>query len=111
MHKATRVSLDNVAVNEIYHLCISMRFRRSQHDVKVERGADVSSDHHPLIAKLKLKLKKIWKEILTNRKRYNVSLTMDVVTQEYYKINLINRFNVLPDLQEEDTHIHDMWQR
>ena len=36
---------------------------------------------------------------------------MYVVTQEYYKINLINRFNVLPDLQEEDTHIHDMWQR
>ena len=59
MHKATRVSLDNVAVNEIYHLCISKRFRRSQHNVKVERGADVSSDHHRLIAKLKLKLKKI----------------------------------------------------
>jgi len=61
-HKVTWVSPDYVTENQIDHLCISKRFRRSLQDVKVWRGADVASDHHLLIAKLELqlKLKKNW---------------------------------------------------
>jgi len=47
-----------------------------------------------LTAKLKLKLKRNWKETSTNRIRYTVSLTRDTQTQENYKLNLSNRFNI-----------------
>ncbi|KAH3825237.1 hypothetical protein DPMN_127111 [Dreissena polymorpha] len=35
-----------------------MKFRRSLQDVRVKRGADVVADHHLLVARLNLKLKK-----------------------------------------------------
>ena len=31
-------------------------------------------------------------------------------TQEGYKLNLSDRFNVLQDVHEEDVNIEDMWQ-
>ena len=111
IHKATLVSPDHVTENQIDHLCIYKKFRRSLQDVKVRRWADpVASNHYLLTAKLKLKLKRNWKETSTNRIRYTVSLTRDTQTQENYKLNLSNRFNILQDLQEKDTNIEDMWQ-
>ena len=55
-HKITWVSLDHSTENQIDHICISMRLRRSQRDVRVYRGADVASDHYLVVAKLRLKL-------------------------------------------------------
>ena len=46
IHKATWVSPDHVTTNQIDHICISKKFRRSLLDVRVKRGADVASDHH-----------------------------------------------------------------
>ena len=43
VHKVTRVSLDNWTENQIDHICVSFRFRRSMLDVRVKRGADVAS--------------------------------------------------------------------
>ena len=54
IHKATWISPDGQTENQIDHFCISRKFRRSLEDVRVLRGADVGSDHHLLIAKLKL---------------------------------------------------------
>ena len=56
IHKATWVSPDHKTENQIDHICISKKFRRSLQDVRVKRGADVASDHHLLTARLKLKL-------------------------------------------------------
>ena len=39
-HKATWVSPDSVTENQIDHVCISRKFRRSLQDVRVKRGAD-----------------------------------------------------------------------
>ncbi len=58
IHKATWVSPDHVTENQIDHFCISKKFRRSLQDVRVKRGADAASDHHLLMATLKLKLKR-----------------------------------------------------
>lgn len=46
--KATWVSLDHITENQIDHICINKKFRRTLQDV---RGADVVSDHHLLTAK------------------------------------------------------------
>ncbi len=58
IHKATWVSPDHTTENQIDHICISKKFRRSLQDVRVRRGADVASDHHLLTLRIKLKLKK-----------------------------------------------------
>ena len=42
--------------------------------MKVKRGADVASDHHLLITRLKMRLKKNWMEKATDRKKYQLNL-------------------------------------
>ena len=46
IHKATWVSPDHRRENQIDHIRISQKFRRSVQDVRVHRGADAASDHH-----------------------------------------------------------------
>ncbi len=63
IHKSTCVSPDGVTENQIDHICISKKFRRSLQDVRVRRGADVGSDHHLVVASMQLKLKRTgWKQ-------------------------------------------------
>ena len=57
IHKATWISPNHITENQIDHICISRKFRRSWQDVRVMRGADVSSDHHLLMTTVKLRLK------------------------------------------------------
>lgn len=45
IHKTTWVSPDHVTENQIDHICICKKFRRSMEDVRVRRGADAASDH------------------------------------------------------------------
>lgn len=56
IHKATWVSLDYVTDNQIDDFYISKKFRRTLQDVQVKRGVDVASDHHLVLATLKLHL-------------------------------------------------------
>ena len=57
IHKATLVAPDHRTENQIDHMCIRQKFRRSMQDVRVHRGADAASDHHLVLTNLKLKLK------------------------------------------------------
>ena len=57
-HLETWVSPYLKTENKIDHICISRKFRRSLQEVRVKRGADAASDHHLLVANIKLKLKK-----------------------------------------------------
>ena len=57
VHKTTWVSPDNKAVNQIDHICIASKLRRSLLDVRVKRGEDVTSGHHLLVGRSRLKLK------------------------------------------------------
>ncbi|CAH8546600.1 unnamed protein product [Schistosoma margrebowiei] len=61
IHKTTWTSPNHTTQNQIDHICINKTFRRTIEDVRTKRGADIASDHHLLIAKMKLKLKKHWK--------------------------------------------------
>ena len=54
-HKVTWVSPDQKTENQIDHVAISKKFRRSLTDVRSKRGADVGSDHHLVVAEFKLK--------------------------------------------------------
>ena len=110
IHKATWVSPDMRTMNQIDHVCICKKFRRSLQDVRVKRGADVASDHHLLVAKMKLKLKRHYTEQTANRTRYNTSLLKDQAKKEEFKISLSNKFQALSEILEDET-TEGKWQR
>jgi len=56
VHKETWLSFDHITENQIDHMCISQKVRRSLLDVRVKRGADAASDHHLIVARVRLKL-------------------------------------------------------
>ena len=107
IHKATWVSPDGFTENQIDHFCISKRFRRSLEDLKVKRGADVGSDHHLLLAKVKLHLKQHSNRTGTKR-RYQVSL-LEGDKKEEFQLQLRNRYSVLAELRE-DQDVEAQWQ-
>lgn len=110
IHKATWVSPDRQTENQIDHVCIVRTFRRSLRDVRVRRGADVASDHHLLVAWMKLKLKRNWTGGSNQRHRYNNTALRENNKQEKFKITLSNKFQVLEEMLEEET-IEDRWKR
>ena len=77
IHTATWKSPDQRTFNQIDHICISKRSRRSLLDVKVQRGADVQSDHYLLTSKVQLKLKKLDK-VSNPRKKYNITYLQNI---------------------------------
>ena len=58
IHQATWISTVYAAENNVDHICINKRFQRTMEDVRRRRGADIASDHHLVVAKIKLKLRK-----------------------------------------------------
>ncbi|XP_076452167.1 uncharacterized protein LOC143287768 [Babylonia areolata] len=110
VHKATWVSPDLVTENQIDHICMAKRFRRSLQDVRVTRGTDVTSDHHLLVARLKLKLKKNWIEATTKRQKFSITLLKDSKAREEFRASL-TKHQVLQELLEEEADIENQWQK
>ena len=109
IHKATWISPNHVTENQIDHICISRRFRRSWQDVRVMRGADMSSDHHLLMTTVRLHLKRFTTAYST-RTKYNAGLLRDKDTQAAFQISLSNRFQPLQELIEDDeTDFETQW--
>ena len=103
------MSLDNHTENQIDHICISKTFRTSLQDVRSYRGADVGSDHHLVIGKVQLKLKR-QRRFTGQRARYNVSLLKDKDCKEQFNITLKNRFQVLEQDLEVDGNVEGNWE-
>jgi len=55
-HKVTWVSLNHKTENQIDHVAVGRQWRRSLLDVRNNRGADIGSDHHLVVANFKLKI-------------------------------------------------------
>ena len=59
IHKLTWKSPDGRTSNQIDHIIINEKWRRSLQDVRVCRGADIYSDHYLVTARVKFKLHKV----------------------------------------------------
>lgn len=70
-------------------------------DVRVMRGAYVKSDHHLVIAKVKLKLCRNTKPSAKLRKMYDVSKLKDPRVCKGFQLEIRNRFQQLSD-EEND---------
>ena len=91
--------------NQIDYILCSQRWRSSIQSVKTRPGANCGSDHQLLIAKFRLKLKKVGK--YTRELRYDLNqIPYDyivVVTNRFTGLDLVDR---LPEeLWKEDCNI------
>ena len=100
-NKRTWRSPDGVFVNQIDHLAFSRRWKSSLQDVHVLRGADVGSDHHLLMANVKLKIAKVRKG-KSGRVRFEVSKLKLLEVRSAFKLALHNRFDGLKQLRGEE---------
>ncbi|VDO55542.1 unnamed protein product, partial [Schistosoma margrebowiei] len=92
--------------NENGEICKSM----TMEDVRTRRGADVASNHHLVVANLKLKLKKNWTSGQTALQRFNTAFLRDTDKLNEFKVALNNRFQALQDLwKKEETSMEDNW--
>ena len=110
IHKVTWVSPDHKTENQIDHICISQKFRRAWKDVRVMRGADISSDHHLVATTVTLRLKK-YNTTSATRTKYNVGLLRDEEVQAAFKTSMRNRYQVLQELMDEEVDIESHWEQ
>ena len=61
IQKTTWVSPGLQRENQIDHMCIGKSFRRTLQDMRVRQGAGGALDHHLLVVRLQLKLRRNWK--------------------------------------------------
>lgn len=88
VHKVTWVSPDGITENQIDHITISRKWRGSLLDVRNKRGADVGSDHHLVIATIRIKIAAIKKNTQTSQKRYNVDKLKDSTVANSFTLEL-----------------------
>ena len=106
VHKANWVSPDGRTENQIDHFTISKKFRRSLQDVRGMRGADIGSDHHLLVGKVKIKLKRYGNSFCKEGKRV---LLQDPQKRQEFHLELKNRFELLGTLEHVD--VDGQWEK
>ena len=97
-HKVTWISSDHETQNQIDHIIVSRRFRKSLEDVGNKRG--IGSDHHLIVAKFKIKIKAKQNKYEKTDRRYDVAELRNKEMGEEFNLRLRNRFS---NLTEETT--------
>ena len=101
IHKVTWNSPDGVTQNQIDHITINSKFRRSVIDVRAYRAADVESDHNLVVAKVKLKLASVGKK-KEKRRRFDYRKLEKKEVKQKFTIELKNRFSCLQVDEPDD---------
>ena len=96
IHKLTWHSPNGRDRNQIDHFMINGTWRRSLCDVKVKRGADIGSDHHMVVAEVRIKLRKAGGRRTGNQRIYVEKLQVPEVRNTFV-LHLRNKFQILPD--------------
>ena len=107
-HTATWVSPDHQTENQIDHVAVRQRWRRSLQDVRVKRSADIGSDHHLVVAKLKMKLS-ARKKPPNSRIKFDVRRLKARETREAFQLSLHNRFAALATEEGEEETVEKTW--
>ena len=71
-HKVTWRSPHGMVENQIDHVTINRKWRSSLQDVRVNRGADVGSDNHLVVADIKINVL-AEKKVMPTRSRYDTN--------------------------------------
>ena len=113
IHKLPWCSPNGRDKNQIDHLTINGTWRRSLQDVRVRRGADVSSDHHLVTANLKLKLRRNGPD-KARQQWPDVRKLKEPRVKSTFILQLKNKFQALADAEEHTppstNGINTMWE-
>ena len=103
IHKLTWISPDGNVKNHIDHVLINGSWKHSLHNVTVKRGADVGSDHHLLLATIKLQLHVRRNPTKTEEKgqRYNTAKLRNQEVSKNFSIAVKNKYEALSNVDEE----------
>ena len=104
IHKLSWRSPDGNTVNQIDDVIVNKKWQRSLLDVKVHRGPDIGSDHHLLIAKIRLKLRAT-PTIKQRHRGFDVNRLRAPEVKQEFTIELRNGFSTLETEDGEDQDI------
>ena len=108
IHKLTWKSPDGRTVNQIDHVVINNKWRRSLKDVHTCRGAYAGSDHYLVVSRLKLCLRKA--PIKHDRqRRYNIARLKHEDTQKAFVLEVKNQFQKLSTDELDHPPIEERW--
>ncbi|VDO89816.1 unnamed protein product, partial [Schistosoma mattheei] len=94
------------------YIYINKKFRRTMEDVRTRRGDDIAPNHHLVVAKMKLKLKKNWTTGQSALQMFNTAFLRDTNKLNEFKIALNNRLQALQDLlKDEEITMEDNWKK
>ncbi|XP_025097624.1 uncharacterized protein LOC112565936 [Pomacea canaliculata] len=99
VHKLTWCSPNGRDSNQIDHLMINGSWRRSLLDVRVRRRGDVGSDHHLVVANIKMKLRSTGRKSAAHR-RFDVERLQDPKLKNAFTLQVKNRFQALADMTD-----------
>ena len=107
IHKTTWTSPDGKTENQIDHITVSRKWRRSLLDVKVRRGADVASDHQLLVAIMKVKMRSFHTTTDRPHHKFNVQFLRNTRKREEFNCKLKNDLEAVSATDE--TSIENHW--
>ena len=108
IHKTTWTSPNGKTENQIDHITINRKWRRSLHNVRVMRGADAASDHNLVVGEFRIKLKSYKDHAGRPAHKFNVYSLKEKEKMEEFTIEIRNRFDMLGSLVEET--VEEEWQ-
>ena len=113
-HKLTWSSPDGITKNQIDHVAINKMYRSSLQDTRVMRSADAGSDHHLVVAVIKMKLS-VLRKPSSSRKKYCTYRFKDQTVRREFVIALTNRYDALynkpVDEEEQELDIVQEWSK
>lgn len=104
-HKVTWVSHDGKTENQIDHICISRKWRRSLLDVRNKRSADIASDHHLLIAVVRLRIARVQHSGKKMNRRFDVKKLTDPGVRTRFVDELTNKATTI----RTDGTVEEQW--
>ena len=107
IYKLTWTSPNERDQNPIDHLMVNSMWRCSLLDVRVRWGADASSHHHLVTAKVRLKLRAAGSNKYITP-RYDINRLQDPRTKNASVLQLMNRFHALSNIGDT---VNQQWKQ
>ncbi|XP_073670675.1 uncharacterized protein [Paramisgurnus dabryanus] len=113
IHKLTWYSPNGRDKNQIDHFMINCTWRRSLLDVRAKRGADVGSDHHMVVATVKVKLRKTGVK-RPGRQELDVEKLQNPKIKSTFVLQLRNKYQALAAMEDytkpEQLDVNTRWE-
>ena len=100
IHKYTWTASNGRVRNQIDHVAVNGKFKRSVSDTRYYRGVDSGSDHNLVITSVRLRLRGIVNNT-SNARRYDTAKLKIREVKQQFQIKLRNRFSCLADESAE----------